>query len=163
MKGSLAALLVLLLLLTPTTASALGPAAPSLAEARTAIEDLPWTFEITHPPKNGRNALVIRTTDAQERTFRFFLFRLVHRRTPLEIGIPSFHPRRLAFRELTPDFLIFANESAQIRPEHLYPPFEPYDGGSDITEAMEDEYFEIEFAVEDAVCELATGKRCPAF
>jgi hypothetical protein len=57
---------------------------------------------------------------------------------------------------------MFENSVGQVRWETTSLPFRVYQGGSGVTAAMEREYFEIEFAVEDAVCELSTGKPCPA-
>jgi hypothetical protein len=131
----------------------------TIAEARRKIEALPWEFAFTHPPRDTRNALIIRTTDAHERTFRLFLFRGW---TPSDIGIPSFHLDHLGGGQVGESFEIFANDGQQIRPETKSLPIRPYQGDSEITAAMEDEYFEISFAVEDAVCELSTGKPCPA-
>ena len=131
----------------------------TIVEARRKIEALPWEFTFSHPPRDSRNALIIRTTDAQERTFRFFLFR---GRAPEDIGIPSFHPEHLAGAVIGESFLIFMNDGSQIRPSTRSLPIRSYQGDSGITKAMEDEYFEISWAVEDAVCELSTGKPCPA-
>jgi hypothetical protein len=58
---------------------------------------------------------------------------------------------------------MFQNEGAQIRPELLHAPITPYTGDSGITAAIEDEYFEISFAVEGASCKLDTGKPCQSF
>jgi hypothetical protein len=141
----------------PVRAGVEGP--ESIAEARRMIEALPWEFTFTHPPRDTRNALIIRTTDAHERSFRFFLFR---GRAPRDIGIPDFHLEHLGGGQVGESFVIFANEGKQIRPETIRLPIRSYQGNSGITKAMEDEYFEIAFAVEDAVCELSTGKHCPA-
>jgi hypothetical protein len=131
----------------------------TIAEVRRVIEALPWEFTFTHPPRDTRNALIIRTTDKHERTFRFFLFR---GRAPRDIGIPAFHIEHLGGGQLGVSFVMVANEAHETRPETISLPIRKYQGDSGITAAMENEFFEIEFAVEDAVCELSTGKPCPA-
>jgi hypothetical protein len=131
----------------------------TIAEAQRAIEALPWAFTFTHPPRDSRNALIIRTTDAHERSFRFFLFR---GRAPRDIGLPKVHLDHLEGGQLGVSFVIFDNGAAQVRPETDTTEPHPYQGDSEITAAMEEEFFEISFAVEDAVCELSTGKPCPA-
>jgi hypothetical protein len=131
----------------------------TIAEAQRVIEALPYEFAFTHPPRDTRNALIIRTTDAHERSFRFFLFR---GRAPRDIGIPAFHLENLTGGQLGESFVMFENSVGQVRWETTSLPLRVYKGGSGVTAAMEREYFDIEFAVEDAVCELSTGKPCPA-
>jgi hypothetical protein len=131
----------------------------TIAEAQRKIEELPYQFTFTHPPRDTRNALIIRTTDKHERSFRFFLFR---GRAPRDIGVPGYHLDHLEGGQLGESFVIFDNGAKQMRPETITLPIRAYQGDSGITKAMEDEFFDIAFAVEDAVCELSTGKPCPA-
>jgi hypothetical protein len=131
----------------------------TIAEARRMIEALPWEFTFTHPPRDTRNALIIRTTDAQEKSFRFFLFR---GRAPRDIDVPGYHLENLGGGEVGKSFVIFSNEAKNTQYESHTLPFHTYEGDSGITKAMQREYFEIQFGVQDAVCELSTGKPCPA-
>ncbi len=141
----------------PVRAGVEGP--ETVAEAQRMIEALPWEFTYTHPPRDARNALIIRTTDAHERSFRFFLFR---GRAPRDIGVPGYHLENLEGGQLGESFVMFVNATKQTRWETTTLPLRVYKGGSGVTKAMEDEFYEIYFAVEDAVCELSTGKPCPA-
>jgi hypothetical protein len=131
----------------------------TIAEAQRMIEALPWEFTYSHPPRDSRNALIIRTTDAHERSFRFFLFR---GRAPTDIGVPGYHLENLEGGQVGQSFVIFVNGTKQTRWETTTLPIRVYKGGSGVTKAMEEEFYEIDFAVEDAVCELSTGKPCPA-
>jgi hypothetical protein len=131
----------------------------TIAEAQRMIEGLPYEFTFTHPPRDARDALVIRIIDKHERTFRFFLFR---GRAPRDIGVPGYHLDHLEGGQLGESFVMFENGGKQIRPETITLPIRAYQGSSGITKAMEDEYFDIDFDIEDAVCELSTGKPCPA-
>ena len=49
------------------------------------------------------------------------------------------------------------NERHEIRPETIKLPIRSYGGHSGITAAMEHEFIDIEFAMEDAVCKLSEG------
>ncbi len=141
----------------PIRQGAQGP--ETIGEAQRKIEALPYTFTFTHPPRDTRNALIIATTDKHEKSFRFFLFR---GHAPEDIGIPSFHIDHLEGGQLGESFVMLKSSAGQVRPETITFPPHPYQGNSGITAAMEHEYLDIAFAVEDAVCELSTGKPCPA-
>lgn len=131
----------------------------NIPNARTAIEALPYPFTFESPPRDTRKALIIRTTDKLDRSFRFFLFA---GRAPLDIGMPSYHRDHLTGGALGHKYVMLSNASHEMRPETLKLPIRSYSGNSGITAAMEREYLEIAFAVEDAVCELSEGTPCPA-
>ncbi len=130
-----------------------------IPNARAAIEALPYPFTFESPPRDTRKALIIRITDAHERSFRFFLF---VGRAPLDIGVPTYHREHLTGGALGHSYVMLNNEVHEIRPTTITLPIRSYKGHSGITAAMEREFFDIEFAVEDAVCELSEGKPCPA-
>ena len=98
-------------------------------------------------------------TDKLGKSFRFFLF---VDRAPLDIGVPGYHREQLTGGALGQEYVMLNNESHEIRPETIKLPIRSYGGHSGITAAMEHEFFEIEFAVEDAVCKLSDEKPCPA-
>jgi hypothetical protein len=131
----------------------------NIPNARSAIEALPYPFTFESPPRDTRKALIIGITDKLGKSFRFFLF---VDRAPLDIGVPSYHRENLSGGALGRRYVMLNNESHEIRPETTKLPIRSYGGNSGITKTMEDEFFEIEFAVEDAVCELSEGKPCPA-
>ncbi len=130
----------------------------TIASAQQAIEALPYEFTFTSPPRDAQKALVIRTTTKLGRSFRFFLF---VGRAPLDIGVPSYHRENLAGGALGRRYVMLSNPSHETRPETPTFPPHPIPGASQITPAQEDEFFKIEFAVEDAICELSEGKPCP--
>jgi len=130
-----------------------------IPNARKAIEALPYPFTFESPPRDTRKALIIRVTDKLGRSFRFFLF---VGRAPLDIGVPSYHRDRLTGGALGRSYVMLSNSSHEMRPETIRLPIRSYGGNSGITAAMEREFLEISFAVEDAVCELSEGKPCPA-
>lgn len=130
----------------------------TITNARKAIEGLPFEFAFSSPPRDTKKALIIRTTDKLGRSFRFFLF---VGQAPLDIGLPSYHRENLSGGALGHSYVMLNNERQQIRPETITIPIHPI-GGSGITAAQEHEFFEIEFAVEDTVCEVSTGNPCPA-
>lgn len=136
-----------------------GGSVENIPNARAAIEVLPYPFTFESPPRDTRNALIIRITDKLGRSFRFFLF---VGRAPLNIGVPSYHREHLAGGALGHRYVMLNNESHEIRPTTTTLPIKSYKGNSGITAAMEREFFKIEFAVEDAICELSEGKPCPA-
>jgi hypothetical protein len=136
-----------------------GGSVENIPNARSAIEALPYPLTFQSPPKDTRKALIIRITDKLGKSFRFFLF---VDRAPLDIGMPSYHRENLSGGALGRRYVMLNNESHEIRPETTKLPIRSYAGNSGITKAMEDEFFKIEFAVEDAVCELSEGKPCPA-
>jgi hypothetical protein len=131
----------------------------NIPNARSAIEALPYPFTYESPPRDTRKALIISTTDKLGKSFRFFLF---VDRAPLDIGVPSYHRENLSGGALGRRYVMLNNERHEIRPETIKLPIRSYSGHSGITAAMEHEFFEIEFAVEDAVCKLSEGKPCPA-
>jgi hypothetical protein len=131
----------------------------NIPNAQAAIEALPYSFTFESPPRDTRKALIIRTTDKLERSFRFFLF---VDRAPLDIGVPSYHRENLDGGALGHKYVMLANDRHQMRPETIKLPIRSYSGNSGITAAMEREYLKIAFAVEDAVCELSEGTPCPA-
>lgn len=130
----------------------------NIANARAAIEALPYPFTFESPPRDTRNALIISITDEQKRSFRFFLF---VGRAPLDIGVPGYHREHLTGGALGHSYVMLENEFHEIRPTTITLPIRSYKGHSGITAAMEREFFEIEFAVEDAICELSEGEPCP--
>ena len=129
-----------------------------IPNARAAIEALPYPFSFESPPRYTRKALVIRTTSELGRSLRFFLF---VGRAPLDIGVPGYHREHLAETSLGRRYVFLSNEAHEIRPTTTSLPIKSYQGNSGITKAMEDEFFEIEFALEDAICELSEGTPCP--
>lgn len=131
----------------------------NIPNARTAIEALPYSFTFESPPRDTRNALIIRITDKLDRSFRFFLF---VDRAPLNIGVPGYHREHLTGGALGHRYVMLNNERHEIRPTTTTPSVKSHKGNSGITGAMEREFFKIEFAVEDAICELSEGKPCPA-
>lgn len=147
------------LALVPATAAAAdsGPV-EDIPNARRAIEALPYAFTFQSPPRDTRKALIIRVETKLGRTFRFFLF---VDRAPLDIGVPSYHREQLTGGALGRSYVMLNNESHEIRPETTRYPLRSHKGHSGITAAMEREFFDIEFAVEDAICELSEGKPCP--
>jgi hypothetical protein len=140
-----------------TSADDVGPV-ENIPNAQAAIEALPYPFTFESPPRDTRKALIIRTTDKLGKSFRFFLF---VGRAPLDIGVPSYHRDHLTGGALGHEYVMLNNELRQIRPTTTTLPIRSYSGNSGITAAMENEFFRIEFAVEDAVCELSEGKPCP--
>ncbi|MGN6588046.1 MAG: hypothetical protein ACTHKT_11365 [Solirubrobacterales bacterium] len=133
-----------------------GPA-ENIPNALAAIEALPYPFTFSYPPRDTRKALIIRITDKLGKSFRFFLFA---GNAPLDIGVPTYHREHLTGGQLGENYVMLNNESHEIRPETKSLPIRSYSGNSGITKAMEDEFFEIEFAVEDAVCELSEDHPC---
>lgn len=150
-------LLIAALTASAATAAGDGELVENIPNARAVIEGLPYSFE--SPPRDTRNALIMRITDKLSRSFRFFLF---VGRAPLTIGVPSYHREHLSGGALGHRYVMLNNESHEIRPTTTSPPIKSYKGNSGITAAMEREFFKIEFAVEDAICELSEGKPCPA-
>ncbi len=129
-----------------------------IPNARAAIEALPYPFSFESPPRDTRRALVIRTTSELGRSFRFFLF---VGRAPLDIGVSGYHREHLGGGSIGRRYVILTNESHEIRPMTPSVSGKSHKGNSGITKAMEDEFFEILFAVEDAICELSEGTPCP--
>lgn len=134
-------------------------AVENIPNARAAIEALPYPFTFQSPPRDTRKALIIRITDELGRSFRFFLF---VDRAPRNIGLPSYHRDQLTGGALGRRYVMLRNEGDEIRPMTTSLPIRSYQGDSGITKAMEDEFFKISFAVEDAICELSEGTPCPA-
>jgi hypothetical protein len=129
----------------------------NIPNAQAAVEALPYPFTFESPPRDTRKALIIRTTDKLGKSFRFFLFA---GRAPLDIGVPSYHREHLTGGALGHRYVMLNNERRQIRPMTTTLPLKSYSGNSGITAAMENEFFKIEFGVEDAICELSEGKPC---
>lgn len=156
----LGTVLILILAIAVVVASAddAGPT-EDIPNAQAAIEALPYPFTFESPPRDTRNALIVRVTDKLRRSFRFFLF---VGRAPLDIGVPSYHRENLAGGALGHSYVMLEDERHQIRPTTTKLPIRSYSGHSGITAAMEREYFKILFAVEDAICELPEGTPCPA-
>lgn len=146
------------LVISLASADDAGPA-ETIPNAQRVIEVLPYDFTFTSPPRDTKKALIIRTTGKLGRSFRFFLF---VGRAPLDIGVPSYHRGHLSGGALGHRYVMLADEGHQTRPWTVTVPPHPIHSDSGITAAQEDEFFEIEFAVEDAVCELSEGKPCPA-
>ena len=153
------ALLIAVMTASAATAAGDGESVENISNARAAIEELPYPFTFEAPPRDTRNALIMRITDKLSRSFRFFLF---VGRAPLNIGIPSYHREHLTGGALGHRYVMLNNESHEIRPTTTSPPIKSHKGNSGVTAAMEREFFKIEFAVEDAICELSEGKPCPA-
>jgi hypothetical protein len=130
-----------------------------IPNAQAALEALPYPFTFESPPRDTRNALIIRITDKHDRSFRFFLF---VGRAPLDIGVPSYHREHLMGGALGHRYVMLENERHEIRPMTAKLPIRSYSGHSGITAAMEHEYFEILFAAEDAICELSERTPCAA-
>jgi hypothetical protein len=156
---AIAAIAVVALVSVITLASANGGPAETIPNAQKAIEALPYDLMFTSPPRDTRKALIIRADGKQGRSFRFFLF---VGSAPRNLGGPGYHRDHLEGGALGHSFVLLEDETHQTRPESLTPPGNPVQGHSKITAAQENEYYEILFAVEDAVCELSEGKPCPA-